>query len=440
MKRLSFFFSYLMFLIHSFAKGKVLFVFEVFRHGARGPLRLKNNLDVLAQHWDNEQELTNSGMREHYLLGQTLRQRYIINNSLLNPNFNPNEVYLYVTDRNRTIQTAYSQLSGLFPYRSEFLTDSQIAMAVPPMNISDLESIQTFLGGSPIQNNFQTLPMHVLDNGHPFNLAYKCTTGISKLTKDNTVRMNTEIQQVMNDFNTQFKESLKKSLNKTDEDFHKWSQICDYSDAFISDDFEKRDLNNLSVDLNKFNESAKVINGLDFKIFDNTSIIAKVTVTPTVRQMISYMNTQIKGSSGPKMVLFSAHDTNIVLWLNFLKSALNLTDLHFTNIVFASNVILELNKNDDSDSYFVNVLYNGNQIYNNTLESFSRDVSAFYSTEADYQTVCGSSEKEEPKSNRTVYIVVISILSFLIVALLFILVKLIRNNKTEGDDNLVHNV
>jgi hypothetical protein len=67
-------------------------------------------------------------------------------------------------------------------------------------------------------------------------------------------------------------------------------------------------------------------------------------------------------------------------------------------------------------------------------------VSAFYSTEADYQKVCGSSEKEEPKSNRTIYIVVISILSFLIVVLLFILVKLVKNNKTEGEDNLVHNV
>jgi len=440
MNRLSFFISCLISLLHSFVNGKVLFVFEVFRHGARGPLKVKNNLDVLSQHWDNEQELTYSGMREHYLLGQTLRQRYIINNSLLNPNFNPNEIYLYVTDRNRTIQTAYSQLSGLFPYRSEFLTDSQKEMAVPPMNISDLESIQNFLNTSPLQNNFQTLPMHVLDNSHPFNLAYKCNSGISKISKDNTDRMKAEIDQVMNDFNTQYKEALKKSLNKTDEDFSKWSKICDYSDAFISDDFEKRDMNYLSVDLNKFNESAKVINGLDFKIFDNTSIVSKVTVTPTVRQMISYMNTQIKGTSGPKMVLFSAHDTNIVLWLNFLKSALNLTDLHFNNIVFASNVVLELNKNDDSDSYYVNVVYNGNQIYNNTFEIFSRDVSAFYSTEADYQKVCGSSEKEEPKSNRTIYIVVISILSFLIVVLLFILVKLVKNNKTEGEDNLVHNV
>lgn len=440
MNRLSLFISSLIILIGSLANCKVLFVFEVFRHGARGPLYLKNNLDVLNQYWDNEQELTYSGMREHYLLGQTLRQRYIFNNSLINPNFNPNEIYLYVTDRNRTIQTAYSQLSGLFPYRSEFLSESQKTMAVPPMNVTDLENIQNFLGGSPLQNNFQTLPMHVFDNYHPFNLAYKCSKGISKITKDNQANMKGEIDQVMNDFNTQFKESLKKSLNKTDDHFKKWSQLCDYSDAFISDDFEKRDMNYLSVDLEKFNQSVKAINGLDWKIFDNTSIIAKVTVTPTVRQMISYMNTQIKGSSGPKMVLFSAHDTNIALWLNFLKSALNLTDLHFNNIVFASNVILELNKNDDSDSYYVNVLYNGNQIYNNTLESFTSDVSRFYSTEADYETVCGSSEKEEPKSNRTIYIVVISILSFLILALLFILVKLIKSNKTDSDENMVHNV
>lgn len=437
MNRFSIFIFCIIYLFDCFARGRVVFVFEVFRHGARGPLKLINNLDVLGQHWDNEQELTNSGMREHYLLGQTLRQRYIINNSLINPNFDPNEIFLYVTDRNRTIQTAYSQLSGLFPYRSELLTDSQIEMAIPPMNVSDLNTIKTFLGNSPILNNFQTLPMHVLDNNHPFNLAYKCNSGISKLTKENTARMLSEIDEIITEFNSDFKETLKTKLNKTDADFVKWSQICDYSDAFISDDFEKRDMNYLGVDLNKFNESAKRINGLDFKAFDNTSIVAKVTVTPTIRQLINYMNYQIKGSTGPKMVLFSAHDTNIVLWLNFLKSALNLTDLHFSNIVFASNVILELNKNDGSDSYFINVLYNDKLIYTNNFEKFSQDVTGYFSTDADYQTVCGSNENKEIKSNSTVYIVVISILSIIILALLFVLVKLLKNNKTEGRDNLV---
>ena len=68
-----------------------------------------------------------------------------MDNPLLNPDFDPNEIYLYVKDKNRTTQSAYSHLRGLFPFRNQKMSDTQKNNANPPMNVSDLLSVLSFL-------------------------------------------------------------------------------------------------------------------------------------------------------------------------------------------------------------------------------------------------------------------------------------------------------
>ena len=58
---------------------KLLFVLEHFRHGARGAYKLfdyKNWKDLLKENWKGPGELTSLGMRQHYLLGKSVRNKY----------------------------------------------------------------------------------------------------------------------------------------------------------------------------------------------------------------------------------------------------------------------------------------------------------------------------------------------------------------------------
>ena len=89
----------------------------MFRHGARAPFfGIENGKDKYNESWIKEEELSNIGKRMLYLLGVKSRKRYIINNNnFLSEKYSPQEIYIRSTDSNRTIESIYSFLQGLYP-------------------------------------------------------------------------------------------------------------------------------------------------------------------------------------------------------------------------------------------------------------------------------------------------------------------------------------
>lgn len=94
------------------ADMKLKFVFEMFRHGARGPT--KNYYDGGNQS-DTFGELVTAGMRQHYYLGQQLRKEYIVDKQFLSPYLNWTEVYVRSDNMNRTLASAIAHFYGMFP-------------------------------------------------------------------------------------------------------------------------------------------------------------------------------------------------------------------------------------------------------------------------------------------------------------------------------------
>eukprot|EP00347_Sterkiella_histriomuscorum_P008612 403344429 len=89
---------------------KIGFVFEIVRHGARAPLsELTQPFNVPAG------MLTSQGQRQRYLLGKLNRQRYIEEAGLLDPVFNPQQLYIQSTYFFRTVQSSYAEMMGMFP-------------------------------------------------------------------------------------------------------------------------------------------------------------------------------------------------------------------------------------------------------------------------------------------------------------------------------------
>ena len=99
--------------LFTLTQNEVIFVLEHFRHGARSPSELnENDLDTLGEKWNGLQELTNVGLRQHYLLGNHIRNKYP---ELINyQKYNPKEIEVLSTITNRTIMSARAQLHGIF--------------------------------------------------------------------------------------------------------------------------------------------------------------------------------------------------------------------------------------------------------------------------------------------------------------------------------------
>lgn len=140
---------------------KTRFVFEMFRHGARAPFSgvTKDGYDILGSKWTGDSQLTNMGIRQHYLLGYRNRQRYT---DFLSTSFNPNEIYVISSDTPRTIMSANSHLNGMYPPKTGpqlFLNQTNIA--VPPVEISDLQEQQNILENNSLLKQVQVFPVHV---------------------------------------------------------------------------------------------------------------------------------------------------------------------------------------------------------------------------------------------------------------------------------------
>ena len=103
-------------LFNNCSNEKIIFSFQLNRHGARSPYSgVKNGIDVYKEKWIKNGELTDIGKRQLYLLGVKVRKRYIDEFKLLSREYNPQEIYIRSTDHNRTIESIYSFLQGLYP-------------------------------------------------------------------------------------------------------------------------------------------------------------------------------------------------------------------------------------------------------------------------------------------------------------------------------------
>ncbi|GAB0094173.1 prostatic acid phosphatase [Sergentomyia squamirostris] len=95
--------------------GKLVFAHVMFRHGDRTPIDpYPNDPYRTPTAWDGVDwgQLTNDGKRQHYELGQWLRNRY---RNLVNETYDRNEVYIRSTDVERTLQSALANLAGFYP-------------------------------------------------------------------------------------------------------------------------------------------------------------------------------------------------------------------------------------------------------------------------------------------------------------------------------------
>jgi hypothetical protein len=93
-------------------------------------------------------QLTAAGMRQRYLIGKEKRKRYMGQNNFLSDYLETNPVFIESTNVYRTIQSAYSQIMGMFP--QEY---------APTLNLTLKQSLS--LSESPAPKRKVVLPFKV---------------------------------------------------------------------------------------------------------------------------------------------------------------------------------------------------------------------------------------------------------------------------------------
>ena len=111
--------------------SEIVYFIEVCRHGARTP---SDFMEWDVGRWTNgSMLLTPEGMRQQYLIGAHLRERYIIDNKLLPDIYNSSLLYVVSTSTERAQSSIQSQLKGLYPYKDH----KYLINPIPPISLSE---------------------------------------------------------------------------------------------------------------------------------------------------------------------------------------------------------------------------------------------------------------------------------------------------------------
>ncbi|KAJ3584679.1 hypothetical protein NHX12_015174, partial [Muraenolepis orangiensis] len=99
------------------ADRQLVYVTVLFRHGDRSPIKAYPTDPYQESQWPQGfGQLSQKGMRQHYNLGQFLRQRYT---DFLNKSYDRHEVSVRSTDYDRTLMSAEANLAALYPPSGE---------------------------------------------------------------------------------------------------------------------------------------------------------------------------------------------------------------------------------------------------------------------------------------------------------------------------------
>ena len=380
---------------------KLLFVWEHFRHGARQPYSSFDDInwkDILNENWNGYGELTPLGMRMHYLLGISTKEKY---KDFINE-YNPNEILIRSTDVNRTILSAFATLQGLYNDSNYILNDEQIKRSII-QNKNYSEEINN-LKNSEIEGERSFFPVHIFPTNydHQYQLFRKneCP-GIEKYI--NEIKNSSEYINLTNEIceriNNTYGEYIFKFMNKSGIEepnyLYDFNNLFSIADTFVADYFNGKDLkyiNDTGINMDKFYNECLNISSIDsyYRTFGLTpSKLLYISISPAFISLFNYMDMRIdldkKGESekivakSPKFVLTAGHDNSLGLNDLFLKYEF---DINYDKAVYSHNQVYELWKNEKENKYYIKYLVNFDQKGVFDYEEFKKKVnSKIYSSE-----------------------------------------------------------
>ncbi|CAD8085950.1 unnamed protein product [Paramecium primaurelia] len=415
----------------------------LWRNGASTPLHCNWKCKEFEQQGLLNDYLTPIGMRQHYVLGQWLRKRYIEDLKLLSQSYNEAEIYIQSTDVNKTIMSALSNFQGIYPIGTGPKLNPNLnhSYLLPPNQL-----IFEDLGIEAIPGLLQVVPVHVIQRQADIYLrgydVLACPRNEEIINKNVKSKLYYEIndrtQSLILDFAKQLGINAS-HLNITD--------LYKYQDTFDSCEFNRYDLPQLKESTK---QQMKLLQNLYFSLehnidFEQTRLLA----TPFFRNILFNMQDVINNQTEIKFRIFSANDASVQLILNglnlttveclkqvYLKEEIENKNCIYTYPGYASNIIFELyRKQDQENQYYVQILYNGtlmpicNNKYKCDYEEFNSIIQ--FQNVNDYEDECWITPKTQIKIATWLFKTNSVIIILLFIISIFIIYLLIRQSRLE---------
>ncbi len=436
---------------------KLLFVWEHFRHGARGPYTKVSPVtwkDFIGVKWKGQGELTPIGMRMHYLLGTAMKKHY--SSFLSTDKYNPNEILIISTDVNRTILSAYANLQGMYnKTTSDKLTNTQISRAsIPNKNKTEEMNKKIYeLKNNILQGGINLLPVHVysVNYGLQFKLnSDSVCPGVKKYKEESKKQKKIiEIFAELADItNKTFGEEIFKFMNKSGIENPKylWDPMTLFyiCDTFISNYVENKTMPHIrktGIDLEKFYHHSLNVSFIKTYYYDYGSPLTKttyITMSPVFRNIFNYMDRRIdldkkKQSDlvindSPRFVIISGHDSTLAANDLFLKEEFGVS---FDRPEYCSSEVYELWKNLTTGKYFVKYLVNQEVKTILEYQGFKNKVNEIIYGADEIEEICYGEKKRIIVINKNIIKTTfyITFPLMIISCLIFILLNLIHKRK-----------
>ena len=432
------FFIIYFFLFKNF-ENRVIFVFEHFRHGSRSPSDIfDDDLDLIKEQWNGIQELTNVGLRQVYLLGHFIRNKYP---NLINfEKYNPKEIEVLSTMTNRTIMSARAHLNGIFNNSIiNKIEEKNNNISTPYYLLDEIDKYNCNNNYLYPDNYPEEIPVHIID--YKEKLLQLEKNNICPIIKDlrEKNKKREEILDFIKKFNQTYGEQLLKIFNIEDKNYYMdYENVNDISIETIINKFDDRDFSffNNQIDIESFYKMS-----MDFFALKTTLVYANdingtlgyIGSSILIRKILSYMENIIYNENNknevPKLVLLASHDTAIANMEGLLD---NLFDIQVLPVPYTSSYIFELVKNENSNEYSVNLILNNETLKTIEYSDFKKKIDNDSWTYEQTGKYCGFlkeedsniNNKKKEKSNWVIIIIIFSVLNaIIIVYIIYLLIN-----------------
>ena len=439
------------FIFHKFYNSKLLFIYQHIRHGSRSPMKLdNNNNDFFGYHWDTDGTTTATGNRMAYLLGIISRNKY--KDFLLN-RYDPREIYITSTWVDRTIITAQCFLTGLYSnikYSELNNINNDTKKILPPLkNNKQLDEFLNKLEKNISLNNMIIPPIHHYFKSQHYTLL-ELEVSYSDCPPNNKKQFDlinsNSTQNQIKYFITKFGEGISKFKNISINEVNNYnfvnvliicdSLLCDLKE--MTDLTKINNLENFGINLNEFKEfcSNFALITWNSDIVNKYEDIVFMGESPLFRDLISFMDKRIELDKNnnsdkleygkPKYFLYSGHDVSITANMKFMHFIFG---YKITPCVFSSNLYIELEKDDNSNNYYINYLLNDELISKINYKEFKEKILKVLWTDEQINNYCNFGIITKFKDKTSLYKKIIFTISLLLIANIFIVIIFKLKNK-----------
>jgi hypothetical protein len=298
------------------------------------------------------------------------------------------------------------------------LTEEQLEMANPPVNVNypRIQEEYSYLQNDALPNRMTVIPFTTIDtDGEGVNMySTACSNQRRGPQGQPSERNYTNIISMLNEFIDKFGDYVNKFKKRDSYNYTVYDvrEFCDSYIASYTDKREMAELRNTGVNMEELYEIC--LRAADYSFRDQYTITKDYSLmygSSLMKLVVNNIKKRVDeerngtSSNNPKMMIVSGHDNTLIIQELFLINSLGLSMDDYRETTFASQIALEITRNDDDkknrtySDYFVNYYFNDDKIFRMPLNEFLDKVEQNFHSEEEIYAYCNPKKSSNNTNN-----------------------------------------